>query len=71
MSERPCISAVICTHNRAESLRETLDSFYAQNFPGDVPFELLVIDNGSTDDTAEVARRYEGRPGFQIGRAHV
>ena len=65
MSERPFISAIICTHNRAESLRETLDSFYAQDFPDDVPFELLVIDNGSTDDTASVAQTFADRPGYQ------
>jgi glycosyltransferase involved in cell wall biosynthesis len=43
------VSIIICTHNRAGDLRETLQSLAKVRQPGKV--ELLVVDNGSTDDT--------------------
>ena len=46
------ISIVVCTKNRAHSLRRVLDSLQAQTLP---PGEIIVIDNGSTDGTREVA----------------
>jgi glycosyltransferase involved in cell wall biosynthesis len=47
------ISIVIATRNRAEFLARALDSLGAQqNAP---PFETIVVDNGSSDATAEVA----------------
>ena len=66
------ISVLIATRNRAEVLRETLDAFCNLEDPG-VPWELIVVDNGSTDHTRDVAESfgqrlplrylYEGRPG--------
>jgi glycosyltransferase involved in cell wall biosynthesis len=48
------ISIIICTRNRAESLRQTLRSLAACAVPADLTAELLVIDNGSTDGTREI-----------------
>ena len=46
------VSVVIATHNRASLLRSTLERLRCQQFePGD---EVIVVDNASTDDTAEV-----------------
>lgn len=47
----PFFSIVIPTYNRAELLAKTLDSALAQTF---VDFEVLIIDDGSTDATMEV-----------------
>ena len=47
-------SIIICTHNRAESLRETLRAMSTCEIPADHPTELLVVDNGSTDHTRQV-----------------
>jgi len=44
-------SVIIPTWNRAGYLRETLESVVAQDIQ---PLEILVVDDGSTDDTAEV-----------------
>lgn len=52
------ISVVICTHNRAGFLSQAIESVIDQPLPGD---EILVVDNGSTDDTRELARRFDGR----------
>ena len=55
------ISVVIATHNRASLLRLTLDRLRTQAFfPGD---EVIVVDNASTDPTAEViVQAAEGFP---------
>ena len=53
-------SVVIATRNRQALLAETLHALAAQDWPADA-FEVIVADNGSTDDTprvvAEAARR--------------
>jgi glucosyl-dolichyl phosphate glucuronosyltransferase len=48
------VSIIICTANRAESLRETLDSLDCVDVPVQLQCELLVVDNASTDDTRKV-----------------
>lgn len=50
------VSVVIATHNRASRLRETLTSLLAQKTPDGLGWEVVVVDNGSTDDTLEVFR---------------
>ncbi len=47
-------SIIICTYNRAADLRQTLAAINQVCVPGQISAELLVIDNGSTDATAEV-----------------
>ena len=51
---QPEISVVISTYNRRESLQRTIDSILNQtNAP---PYELIVVDNRSTDGTSEVVK---------------
>ncbi len=52
----PRISVVVCTRNGGPTLRECLKSLVALNYPD---FEILVIDDGSKDATAEVAKSFE------------
>lgn len=49
MSSTPCVSVVVPTYNAPGLLRETLESVFAQEFKD---FELVVVDDGSTDDTS-------------------
>jgi glycosyltransferase involved in cell wall biosynthesis len=48
------VSVIICTYNRAKALEKTLSSFHALRPPPDVVWELLIVNNNSTDDTARV-----------------
>ena len=50
------VSVIICTCNRAEPLRLTLEALARVSVPEDLPAELIVVDNGSADGTAEVVR---------------
>jgi len=55
------ISVAICTLNRAESLRGTLDSLAAMRVPGDVAWEIVIVNNNSTDHTDDVVSEYVSR----------
>ncbi len=54
--DRRTLSIVICTRNRAASLVQTLASVGRSTVPPEFETEFLVVDNGSTDDTAQVVR---------------
>jgi glycosyltransferase involved in cell wall biosynthesis len=49
------ISAIICTHNRDTYLGAAIDSLLAQDFTAN--FEVVVVDNGSTDSTRAVVEQ--------------
>jgi rSAM/selenodomain-associated transferase 2 len=51
-SREPDISVVIPAVNEGEKLREAIGAVHSAT----IPFELIVVDGGSSDDTAEVAR---------------
>lgn len=59
------VSVVIPVYNGAEFVAETIESVYAQTAPAQ---EVIVIDDGSTDDTPAVLRQFEGRPGYRMVR---
>jgi len=53
----PEVTVVVCTHNRAEYLERALESVVTQAVPKG-GYELLVVDNGSSDGTAGVVRSF-------------
>lgn len=55
---RPLISVMIGAYNAEPYLAEAIDSVFAQTHR---PLELIVVDDGSTDGTADVARSYGDR----------
>ena len=55
------ISAIICTRNRASFLEKCLKSLLQQSLPQD-RYEVIVVDNGSTDCTKDVLSRYAHIP---------
>lgn len=52
------ISVIVCTHNRARSLGNVLESLSGIAPPLGEAWELVLVDNNSTDDTAQVIRRF-------------
>jgi glycosyltransferase involved in cell wall biosynthesis len=51
------ISVIVVTYNRAHFLKEALESIQKQTFKD---YEVILVDDGSTDDTKEIAEKYEG-----------
>ena len=60
---RPVVSVVIPTFDRAGYLARAIDSVVAQSF---VDWELIVVDDGSTDETHDVIDRYAKRLGGRL-----
>ena len=54
---KPVLSIIIPTFNRADFLKESIQSVLSQTF---TDFELIVVDDGSTDHTEKVAREFSG-----------
>jgi glycosyltransferase involved in cell wall biosynthesis len=80
MNDTPDVSVVVSTYNRALSLLLTLESLVRQETPPGLHYEIIVIDNNSTDNTRAVVEgvrprgftrliyRFESRQGVSYGR---
>ena len=59
------VTVILCTHNRCRILTKALESVAASKVPDSVTWEVLVVDNNSSDQTREVVedfcRRHPGR----------
>jgi glycosyltransferase involved in cell wall biosynthesis len=55
------ISVAVCTYNRAEMLRRALRSLLCQETDGVFSYEIVVVDDASTDNTADVVREIAAR----------
>jgi len=73
------VSVILCTYNRCQSLAKVLESIAASKLPDSTEWEVLVIDNNSTDQTRDVAegfcRRYPNHFRYlfeaQQGKSHA
>ena len=59
------ISVIICTYNRAQTLRRMLESFFSQQGLNRLDHEVIIVDNNSADDTTQVAKEFSNKPGFR------
>lgn len=51
----PQVSIILCTYNRADCLARAIDSLICQSF---TDWELVLVDDGSSDNTFDIANRY-------------
>jgi len=58
MNSKPSISVIIPSYNRGWILKEAVDSVLSQDCQD---FELIIVDDGSTDNTAALLQTYKGR----------
>jgi glycosyltransferase involved in cell wall biosynthesis len=65
MSKSPFFSVIIPTYNRADLLRQSINSVLQQTF---TEFEIIVVDNFSSDSTPVVMKNYEGDPRIRYFR---
>jgi glycosyltransferase involved in cell wall biosynthesis len=65
MSRTPSASVVIPAYNAARWIAATLDSWAAQT---DRDFEVILVDDGSTDQTADIAESYRDRMDIRVLR---
>lgn len=54
------LSVIVCTYNRASFLQGCLDALFSQTAPG-TSYEVLVVDNNSSDTTAAVVAQMKSR----------
>ena len=54
----PRVSVVVCTHNGARTIRDTLEAFTHLEYPD---FEVIVVDDGSTDTVPQIVAEYNVR----------
>lgn len=54
----PQVSVIIPTYNRSQYITQALESVLGQSFRD---YEMVVIDDGSTDNTQEVLKKFEGK----------
>lgn len=57
-SAQPTVTVVMATYNGARFLREQIESILAQTYPVEA---LVIQDDGSDDDTIDIAREYAER----------
>ena len=59
----PRASVVVCSYNGGRTIRDTIEGLQALDYPGE--YEVIVVDDGSTDATARIA---PGFPAFRLIR---
>lgn len=60
------LTVLICTYNRARDLDELLETIDAQTHTDDSTFEVIVVDNNSTDDTGAVVGNWIARASLPL-----
>jgi len=57
-SQKPRLSVILPNYNFGQYLREALDAIFSQSYS---PYEVLVIDDGSTDDSVSIIKDFQKR----------
>jgi len=65
------VSVVICCYNSAARLPETIRHLALQELSADIPWEIIIVNNGSTDNTKDAATRELARYDWKQARYKV
>jgi glycosyltransferase involved in cell wall biosynthesis len=60
------VTVIVCTYNRSRRLKAMLESLQKMHVPADLAWELVVVDNNSSDDTEEVVKEYQRTVRFDV-----
>ncbi|MFV8818440.1 glycosyltransferase [Haliea sp. E17] len=52
----PMVTVVVCSYNGAATIRDTMEGFKTLDYPD---YEVIVVNDGSTDDTAKIVGEYD------------
>lgn len=64
------VSVIICCYNSSKRLPKTLDHLKAQEVPSNIKWEVVIVDNASTDNTAAFAKDYWGNHPVSLKVVH-
>jgi len=60
------LSIVICTYNRAQMLDDVLKGFSTLKHVQDMTYEVIIVDNNSSDNTRDIAEQWQAQKEFQL-----
>jgi len=63
------VSVVLCTYNGASSLEATLASFTQLAVPGELTWEVVLVNNNSSDSTEKIIENFAGTSGLNVQHA--
>ena len=64
------ITVILCTYNRCQSLAKAMESVAASVVPESVDWEVLVVDNNSSDQTREIVEGFCNRFPYRFRYLH-
>jgi len=67
-NENKGVSVILCCYNSANRIKATLQALAEQRFHSPVPWEIVLVDNASTDKTSEISRKIWAKlnPGIKL-----
>lgn len=66
MHKHPSISIIICTYNGAARIEKVLSCFKKQKNTEHIDWEIIVVDNNSTDNTYEIVKNISSEFGKKL-----